>query len=58
MSLLALLVAVLLALVLLLVLGAVGYLVHRHPQLDKPLSVTGTWAAAAVAAVALLLAVR
>ncbi|MFJ9432071.1 hypothetical protein ACIRQY_20725 [Streptomyces sp. NPDC101490] len=53
MSLLALVVAVLLALVLL--LAAVGYLVHRHPQLDKPLSVTGTWAAAAIA---LLLAVR
>ncbi|MFB6835358.1 hypothetical protein [Streptomyces hydrogenans] len=58
MSTIALLVVLLLVLVVLLVLGAVGYLTYRHPQLAKPLGACGTWAAALIAAVALVLAAR
>ncbi|MET9347601.1 hypothetical protein [Streptomyces termitum] len=41
-----LLVALLLVLVVLLALGAITYLVLRHPRLAAPLTVAGAWATA------------
>jgi hypothetical protein len=49
-STLALLVVLLLVLVGALFLGVLGYAVYRHPQLNTPLIVCGTWAAVLVAA--------
>ncbi|MFI9630959.1 hypothetical protein [Streptomyces sp. NPDC052042] len=54
MSTLALLVALLLVVTGLLALGAIAYLVHRYPRLGTPLMVCGTFAAAYVAAVAVI----
>ncbi|MFC7014499.1 hypothetical protein ACFQMH_22820 [Streptomyces viridiviolaceus] len=51
MSTLALLVVLLLLLVGLLFLGALGYLVHRHPALARPLTVVLTGAGVLVALV-------
>jgi hypothetical protein len=57
-STLALLVILLLVVTGVLFLGAIGYLIDRHPRLAKPLSACGTWAAALVAAVAVIVALR
>ncbi|WP_435207059.1 hypothetical protein [Streptomyces sp. bgisy104] len=43
MSTLVLLVVLLLALVLPLYIGALGYVVLRHPRFARPLTVCGTW---------------
>ncbi|MGW3378501.1 hypothetical protein [Streptomyces hydrogenans] len=48
----------LLVLVALLVLGAIAYLVVRHPRLAQPLGATGTWAAALVALVVAVISIR
>ncbi|MFE5515865.1 hypothetical protein ACFQ9J_35620 [Streptomyces sp. NPDC056529] len=56
MSTLVLLVVLLLALVLPLYLGALGYVVLRHPRFAQPLTVCGTWAPTLVALVALAVA--
>ncbi|MGA5198139.1 hypothetical protein [Streptomyces exfoliatus] len=58
MSTLALLVVLLLVVTGVLFLGAIGYLIDRHPRLAKPLGACGTWAAVLVAAVALVVALR
>lgn len=58
MSTLVLLVILLLVVTGVLFLGAVGYLIDRHPRLAKPLSACGTWAAVLVAVVALVVALR
>ncbi|MFC8496127.1 hypothetical protein ACFUJU_36085 [Streptomyces sp. NPDC057235] len=44
MSTLALLVVLLLVLLLPLYIGALGYVVLRHPRFAQPLTVCGTWA--------------
>ncbi|MFE7412710.1 hypothetical protein [Streptomyces laurentii] len=55
MSTTTLLVVLLLALVAVLFLGCLGYAVYRHPRLNKPLAVCGTWAAVLVAAGGIIL---
>ncbi|MFJ6252360.1 MULTISPECIES: hypothetical protein [unclassified Streptomyces] len=54
MSTLALLVVLLLAFVLPLYIGALGYVVLRHPRFAQPLTVCGTWAPTLVALVVAL----
>jgi predicted secreted Zn-dependent protease len=55
MSMLALLVVLLLVLVGVLFLGGLAYAVYRHPRLNKPFAVAGTWAAVLLAAVGVIL---
>jgi hypothetical protein len=55
MSTLALLVVLLLALVGALFLGGLAYAVYRHPRLNTPLAVAGTWAAVLLTAVGIIL---
>jgi hypothetical protein len=57
-STLTLLVVLLLVLTGVLFLGAIGHLIDRHPRLAKPLGICGTWAAALIATVALVVALR
>ncbi|WP_329033856.1 hypothetical protein OHT61_32175 (plasmid) [Streptomyces sp. NBC_00178] len=54
---LVLFVALLLVLVSGLVLVGLAYVTHRHPRLEKPLGVAGSFAGVFVAAVAVLVAV-
>ncbi|WP_327110870.1 hypothetical protein OG206_00140 [Streptomyces sp. NBC_01341] len=54
---LALFVVLLLVLVSGLLLAGVAYVTHRHPRLEKPLGVAGSFAGVLIAAVAVLIAV-
>ncbi|WP_328406371.1 hypothetical protein OHS70_39000 (plasmid) [Streptomyces sp. NBC_00390] len=56
MSTLELLVVLLLVLVALLAMGGLAYLAYRHPKLATPLLVAGTFAAALVGVVAVIVA--